>query len=174
MQCPKRKNFSHSILSAIMHSQSFRGYHSASLLRSPQVSLTVAAFLGAPRRGQSSTCWGRTCWGLAPGPHLILWPFLVSWSIPPMSPVWARPSRELEHQSEREPRVLLGGKAPRLSQDSFAAAWLSHQSGYSTGQHDWNLAGASRNVAETSTQETKHHTWRVGEFRFLHWQAQRS
>ena len=30
-----------------------------------------------------------------------------------------------------------------------------------------NLAGASRNVAETSTQKTKHHTRRVGELRFI-------
>ena len=27
-----------------------------------------------------------TDWGLAPGPYLILWPFLVSWSVPPVSP----------------------------------------------------------------------------------------
>ena len=46
----KQKNFSQSIQSAITHSQSFRGYHNASLLLSPQVSLTVASFLGAPRR----------------------------------------------------------------------------------------------------------------------------
>ena len=32
-----------------MHSQSFRGYHIASFLLSPQVLLTVAASLGAPR-----------------------------------------------------------------------------------------------------------------------------
>ena len=49
LQFPKRK-LSHSIQSAIMHSQSHRGYHNASLLPSPQVSLTVASFLGAPRR----------------------------------------------------------------------------------------------------------------------------
>ena len=30
-----------------------------------------------------------TDWGLALEPYLILWPFLVSWSIPPMSPVGA-------------------------------------------------------------------------------------
>ena len=33
-----------------MHSQSFRGYHNASLLPSPQVSLTVTLFLGTSRR----------------------------------------------------------------------------------------------------------------------------
>ena len=32
-------------------------------------------------------------WGLAPGPYLILWPFLVSWSVPPMSPVGAAVQR---------------------------------------------------------------------------------
>ena len=32
-------------------------------------------------------------WGLAPGPYLILWPFLVRWSDPPMSMVGARPFR---------------------------------------------------------------------------------
>lgn len=31
-------------------------------------------------------------WGLNPGPYLILWPFLVSWSIPPLIPVRAWPS----------------------------------------------------------------------------------
>ena len=62
------KNFSHFIQSAITCSQSFRGYHNASLLPSPQVSVTVAPFLGAPRRGyQSSTCWGRTWLGTGPG-----------------------------------------------------------------------------------------------------------
>ena len=48
--CSFQKEKFLSIQSAITHSQSFRGYHSASLLLSPQVSLTVAPFLGAPRR----------------------------------------------------------------------------------------------------------------------------
>ena len=62
----KNKNFS--VQSAITHSQSFRGYHNAPLLLSPQVSLTVAPFLGAPRRWSvsSSTCWGRTWLGTGP------------------------------------------------------------------------------------------------------------
>ena len=46
----KKKNFSHSIQLSVTHSQSFRGYYNASLLPSPQVSLTVEHFLGAPRR----------------------------------------------------------------------------------------------------------------------------
>ena len=49
----QKKNFSHVVQSAITHSQSFRGYHSASLLLSPQVSLTVASFLGAQGGDQS-------------------------------------------------------------------------------------------------------------------------
>ena len=104
-------------------------------------------------------------WGLAPGPYL--WPFLVSWSIPPMNLVRARSSRKSEHQSEREPRILSGGTPPCLSQDSFTLAQLSHQSIDSGGWHGWNLTEASRNVAETSTRETKHYTWRVGELRFI-------
>ena len=35
-------------------------------------------------------------WGLTPGSYLILWPFLVSWSVPPMRLVRARPSGESE------------------------------------------------------------------------------
>ena len=62
LQFPKRK-ISHCIQSAIMHSQSRRGYHNASLLPSPQVSLSDAPFLGAPRRWSvSSTYWGKISW----------------------------------------------------------------------------------------------------------------
>lgn len=43
-------------------------------------------------------------WGLNPGPYLILWPFLASWSIPPLIPVRAWPSWELGCWSERELR----------------------------------------------------------------------
>ena len=128
LQFPKKKNFSHSVQSAVMHSQSFRGYHNASLLPSPQVSLTVAPFLGAPRRlsvtmppfsspylmlpfwelqgGDQSPfvpVGVGPDWGLALGPYLILWPFLVSWSIPPMSPLGALLSGESEHQSKENP-----------------------------------------------------------------------
>ena len=106
-------------------------------------------------------------WGTGPRPYLIQQPLLVSWSVPPMSPIGAQLSRESEHQSERELGVPLGGTPPSLSRDSFAPARPNHQSGSSRGRHGWNLAGASRNVAETSTQETKHHTRRVGELRFI-------
>ena len=58
-------------------------------------------------------------WGLALGPYLILWPFLVSWSIPPMSPVGTRLSGESEHQSERDPGILSGGKPPCSSWSSL-------------------------------------------------------
>ena len=111
-------------------------------------------------------------WGLALGFYLILWPFLVSWSIPPMSPVGARLSRESEPQSKREPGIPSGGAPPHSSRglSTPTPARLSHLSGC----HGWNLTGASRNVAETSTQEIKHHTWRAGELRFIRWWAQRS
>ena len=59
-------------------------------------------------------------WRLALGPYLILWPLLVGWSIPPMSPVGTRLSRELEHQCDREPGIPLGGMPPHLSRSSFA------------------------------------------------------
>ena len=132
-------------------------------------SLTVAPFLGTPRRWSvsSSTYLGRSDWRLAPGPYPILWLFLVSWFVPPISPVRAWLSRQSEHWSERKRRVPSGGAPPRLSWGFSAPAQLSHQSGSSRGQHGWNLTGASRNVAETSNQETKHHTQRVGELRFI-------
>ena len=84
-----------------------------------------------------------------------------------MSPVRTQPSRESEHWSKREPGIPSGGAPSRSSQGSLAPARPSHQSGDSRGWHGWNLTGASRNVAETSTQETKHHTRRVGELRFI-------
>ena len=106
-------------------------------------------------------------WGLTPGSYLILWPFLVSWSVPPMRLVRARPSGESECWSEGEPRIPSGGAPPHSSLRSFTPAQQSHQCGGSRGQHGWNLAGASRNVAETSTREKKPHTRRVGELRFI-------
>ena len=102
-------------------------------------------------------------WRLAPGSYLILWPFLVSWPIPPMSPVGAQPSGESEHWSKREPRILSGSMSPRSSWGSPTLTWLSHQSGSSRGQCVWNFTGASRNVAKTSTREIKRYTQRVGE-----------
>ena len=74
-------------------------------LRSPQFSLSDAPFLGAQGGDQSPFLPVGVCpdWGLAPEPYLILWPFLVSLPIPPMSPVGAWPSRESEHWFKREP-----------------------------------------------------------------------
>ena len=189
------KNFPWSVQSVITHSQSFRGYHNASLLLSPQVSLTLTPFLGALRRSAvkiPSFSWVPSSpylmlpswelqggdqspllpvgvgpdWRLALGPYLILWPLLVGWSIPPKSLVRIQPCRELEHQCEREPGIPSGGTPPHSSRDSFAPAWPSHLSGGSRGWCGWNLAGASRNVAETSNRESKHHTQRAGKLRF--------
>ena len=68
-------------------------------------------------------------WGLAPGPYLILWSFLVSWSICPMSLAGARPSGQLESWSKRESGILLGGTPPCSSWSSSTPTWPSHQSG---------------------------------------------
>ena len=84
-----------------------------------------------------------------------------------MSPVGARLSGDLEHRSEREPGIPSGNILPHSSLGSLPPAWPSHQSSGPRGQCGWNLTGASRNVAVISTQETKHHTWRVGELRFI-------
>ena len=84
-----------------------------------------------------------------------------------MSPVGARRSRESELKPKREHRIPSGGVPPRLSRGSFAPARPRHQSSGSRGWHGWNLSGASRNVAETNTQETKHHIQRIGELRFI-------
>ena len=96
-------------------------------------------------------------WGLAPGPYLILWPILVSWPILPVNSVGAWPSREWEWRSEREPGIPSDGAPPCSSQGSSAPTRPSHQSGGSRGGRGWNLTGASRNVAESSTREKKPH-----------------
>ena len=83
-------------------------------------------------------------WGLTPGSYLILWPFLVSWSVPPMRLVRARPSGESECWSEGEPRIPSGGMLLHLSWGSCALTQPSYQSGGSRGQHSWNFAEASR------------------------------
>ena len=102
----------------------------------------------------SSSVWSRDLTGFcALGPCLKLWPFLVSWSISPMSPVGAWPSRESERRSERETGKPSGGTPPWLSQISSAQAQPSHWSSNSRGWHGWNLAGASRNVAEVGLSE---------------------
>ena len=45
-------------------------------------------------------------WVPALGPYLILWPVLVSWSVPPMNLVGTRPFGESECGAEREAGAL--------------------------------------------------------------------
>ena len=104
-------------------------------------------------------------WVLCPGvlPYYVA-VFLVSWSIPPVSPIGARPSGELESWSEREPGKSSGGASPYLSWSSSTLAWSSHGSGSSRGPHGWNLAGTSRNVAEVGlwrNQASHSENWRT-------------
>ena len=143
--------------------------HNALLLPSPQVSLSDAPFLWAQGGDQSPLLPAGVGpdWGPAPGPYSILWPFLVNWSVPPMSRVGAWLSGESEHRSEREPGILAGGTSPCSSRGSFTPAWPSNQSGGSRGWCGWDLTGTSINVAETSNRETKHHTRRVAGLRFI-------
>ena len=68
-------------------------------------------------------------WALAAGPYLILWPFLVSWSIPPMSLDRAQPPGESEHWSEREPRMPSSGVPPRPFRGFSTPTQPSTQSG---------------------------------------------
>ena len=112
--CSFQKEKFHSFQSAITHSQSFN----ASLLCTPQVSLTDAPFLGASGGDQYLLLpiGLGSAWGLAPGPYLILWPFLVSWSIPQwvqsglgLPESWnAGPKETLEHHQVVCPLVHLG------------------------------------------------------------------
>ena len=98
--------------------------------------------------------------------YLVLWQFLVSWSFPPMSLVRARPSRVGMPVQNRTQDTI------RWHTFSFVLGFLhskqlSHQYGGSRDRLGWNLTGYSRNVAETSNRETKHHIRRVGELRFI-------
>ena len=136
--------------------------HNAFLLLSPQFSLSDAPFLGAPRRWSvsSSTLWSRIWLGTGPGPYLILWPFPVSWS------------RDLAVHRVGTPVGKRTQNTVRWHASLFVLGFLApaqpcHQCGGSRGWRGWNLTGASRSVAKTSTWETKHHTWRVGELRFI-------
>ena len=126
-----------------MYTQSLRGYHSTSLFPSPQVR-SDAPFWEHQGGDQSPLLpFGvGSDWGLAPGPYLILWPFLVSWSVPPMSAVGAQPSGESKRWSKREPVIPSGGAPARSSRGSFAVAQPSHQSHASRGWHGWNLTRA--------------------------------
>ena len=162
LQFPKWK-FSFTLFNQQSHTHS----HSEAITTPPFSQVPRFPQLLFPSRelheGDESPSWSRTWLGTVPGPHLILWPFLVGWSVPPMSSVGSQPSGESEYWSEREPGIPSGGRPPCSSQDFFVPTQPSHQCGNLRGQRGWNLAGASRNVAETSTQETKHHTqsWRA-------------
>ena len=135
--------------------------------RSPYLMLPSWELQGGDQPPLLPTGVGVPDWGLAPGPYLILRPFLVSWSILPMNPVGAWPSRESEWRSEREPGIPSGGAPPRWLVSGLLCskpakppvrlegrAWLESR---------WGL----QNVAETSTREKKPHTRRVGELRFI-------
>ena len=141
--------------------------HNASFLLSPQFSLYDSPFLGAPRRWSvSSTRWGRT-W-LETSPVALPDPVAIPGEL-------FRPSNESSRGlAVWKVRTLVWKRTQNTirwhdssSQGSFSPAWPSHQSDVSGDRHGWNLTGASRNVAETSNQETKHHTRRVGELRFI-------
>ena len=143
--------------------------HNASLLLSPQFSLSDAPFLGAPRRWSvsSSTRWGRTWLGTGPG--ALPDPVAIPGEL-------VRPSNESGGGSAiwrvrtlvwKRTRITIRWCTSSFVSDPSAPTQQSHLSGGSRGWHDWNLAGASRNVAETSTGETKPHTQRVGELRFI-------
>ena len=68
-------------------------------------------------------------WGLAPGPYLTLWPFLVGWSVPSMSPVRAQPSRESEHRSRTELGIPSGGVPLHSSPGSSAPIHVAQGAG---------------------------------------------
>ena len=167
-QFPKRKKFL-SLHSISNHVLTFRGYHNASLLLSPQVSLTIAPFLGAPRRWSVSfsTGWSRTKLGTGPG--ALTYPVAIPGEL-------VHPSNESSQGSavwrvrtlvQKRTWNSVRGKPPHSFWGSFAPAGPSHQSGNSRGWRVWSLAGTSRNVAETSNWETKHHILRIGELRFI-------
>ena len=76
-----------------MHTQSLRVYHSTSFFLSPQVSLSDAPFLGAPRRWSvsSSTCRGRISW-LGTSPRALPYPVAIPGEL-------VRPSNESDQGS---------------------------------------------------------------------------
>ena len=101
-----------------MHTQSLRGYHNTPLSwvpRSPYLMLPSWDLQGGDQSPLLPIGLRSPDLGLAPDLYLILWPFLVSWSVPSMSLVRAQPSRELEHHSKRAPRIPSGITPPCLS-----------------------------------------------------------
>ena len=131
--------------------------------------LNCCSLPGSPRRWSvsSSTRWGR----FLPGdpPRSLTLPCGRSWWVGP-SLQWVRSGLshpERQNISRKRTRNTVRWLPPPSSQGSFLPALPSHQSDCSRDRCGWNLAGASRNVAETSTQETKYYTRRVGELRFI-------
>ena len=118
-----------------------RGRHNSSLLRSSQCSLTVAQ---GDDQSPLLPIEVQHDWGLALGPYLIEKSCLVSWSIPPMSPVRAQPHGVSKWQSKREPRKP---SRSSLFVSDFLHSELAKCS-VSRGQCSWNLPGTSRNVSE--------------------------
>ena len=126
-------------------------------------------FLGAQGGDQSPLLPAGvgSCVGTGPGasPHPVASPGeLVH---PSSDGIWGAAVGRVRTLVRKRPRIPSGGVPPRPSRGSFTPAWPSHQSGCSRGLRGWKLAGASRNVAETSPGETKHHSWRVGECGFI-------
>ena len=142
----KKKNFSHPVQSAIMHSQSFRGCHNASLLPSPQFSLCDASFLGAQGGDQSLLLpvGVGPDWGPAPEPYLNLWLFLMSLSLPPVSPV-SLPVRRVRTPVQNRNRNTIRWRTFLFLSGASVVG---------------NLAGASRYV-ETRNQAPQSESWRT-------------
>ena len=73
----------------------------------------------------------------------------VSWSTSPWSSAKARLPRGLELWGEGGPGIPSGATLPRSVPEFFPAPVQSDPpASGSMGQNSWNLAGASRNVAE--------------------------
>ena len=73
----------------------------------------------------------------------------MSWSVPPMSPIGARLSRESEHQSERELGIPSGGTPTCLSripslQPGQAISPAAQEAGM-VGESHWSLQKCCRN-----------------------------
>ena len=152
-----------------MHTQSLRGYHNTSLFPSPQVSLFDIPFLGAPKRWSVSsfTCWSRTWLGIGPGalPDLVAVPGELVCPANESGQGMAIRSQSTclkenpEYHQVACLLIHLGAPAFWPGRAIIPAAQGASMVGISLKPPE--------NVAETSTWETKHHTQRVGELRFI-------
>ena len=191
----KKKNFSHSKnqQSAVKHSQSFRGYHDASLLPSPQVSLTCclpgrskevishsasllpspqfslsdAPFLGAQGSDQSPCLPVGVGSCLGTGPRALSYPVAIPSEL-------VHPSNEYSWGSViwsvRTAVRKRNQDTVRFRSSSFISRFLHSSLAEPPVRQlgcppGCNLAEASRHIVETSTRKTKHHIQRV-ELRF--------